>query len=82
MESSEALQKKWVKIYPSYIDKALKHSEGRKVSSAIAVENPTCRDIFIVCSEILKLNCSEQFVNILIIFRNITQKIGLKEVEL
>ena len=34
-------EKKWIKIYPIYIDKAVKVSEGRKVSLANAAENPT-----------------------------------------
>ena len=50
MESSENLEKKWIKIYPIYIDKALKYSEGRKVSLAHAAENPTAKDIYTVCS--------------------------------
>ena len=43
MENKDNLKKKWVKIYPSYIDKGLKVSEGRKVSNTIAVENPTAK---------------------------------------
>lgn len=57
MESSENLEKKWIKIYPIYIDKALKYSEGRKVSLAHAAENPTAKDIYTVCSQFLGLNC-------------------------
>ncbi len=62
MEQTEDIQKKWIKIYPSYLDKDLKNSEGRKVPADIAVSNPTTRDIFVVCSEVLKLNCKEEKV--------------------
>jgi signal recognition particle subunit SEC65 len=62
MEKTEDLKKKWIKFYPSYIDKGLKYGEGRKVSSAIAVENPTAREIFIICGEYMKLDCVEEYV--------------------
>ena len=66
MEKTEDKKKKWIKIYPSYIDKALKHSEGRKVAINYAVENPNIREIFGVCSTILSLECKEEIVFILI----------------
>ena len=62
MEQAEDVQKKWVKFYPSYIDKDLKCSEGRRIPSEIAVSNPTTKEIFAVCSEGLKLNCKEEKV--------------------
>ncbi len=62
MENTDSVQKKWVKIYPSYLDKSLKQSEGRKVPNDVAVENPTSREIFLVCGEILKLNSKEEKV--------------------
>ncbi len=62
MEQADELQKKWVKIYPSYLDKDLKCAEGRKISSEVAVSNPTTKEIFGACSEILKLNCKEEKV--------------------
>lgn len=64
MENENDLKKRWVKIYPQYIDKALKHSEGRKVSASIAVENPTTKGILGICSETLKLSCKEESVNL------------------
>lgn len=40
---------KWTCIYPSYLDSRLKVAQGRRVSKALAVENPTLQEI----SEIL-----------------------------
>ena len=65
METQEQLKKTWVKFYPSYIEKTLKHSEGRKINSEIAVENPTIKEIFAICAEQLKLDCKQELVNIL-----------------
>lgn len=56
MEQADTIQKQWVKIYPSYIDKALKHSEGRKISATLAVENPSIKEIFAICAEHLRLD--------------------------
>lgn len=55
MEQEEKLMKKWVKVYPIYIDKAIKLSEGRKVSQALGIENPTVNDINAVCTQFLNL---------------------------
>jgi signal recognition particle subunit SEC65 len=58
MESNASLTKNWIRIYPSYIDKELIHSEGRKVSLLYAVEKPTVPEIFIVCKELFGLDCA------------------------
>ena len=50
-------EKKYVKIYPIYIDKTMKYSEGRKIKIESCVENPRARDIYRVCEEILGLKC-------------------------
>ena len=50
-------EKKWVKVYPIYIDKNVKYSEGRKINAELCVENPLARDIFRVCHELLNLKC-------------------------
>ena len=50
-------EKKYVKIYPVYIDKTLKLSEGRKIKQDICTENPKAKDIYRVCNEILGLKC-------------------------
>ena len=52
-----AEEKKYVKVYPIYIDKALKYSEGRKINKELCVENPRAKDISKVCEEILGLKC-------------------------
>ena len=64
METTDGIQKNWVKIYPSYLDKNIKHSEGRKVPNDVAVENPTSREIFFDCGEILRLNAKEEKVKL------------------
>ncbi len=69
MESSKDIKKKWIKIYPSYIDKGLKCSEGRKVSASIAVDNPNIKEIFVVCAEILKLDAKGEIVYIFYIIK-------------
>jgi signal recognition particle subunit SEC65 len=56
MENNEALKKKYIKIYPSYIDKQLKHSEGRKIPLSVAVENPLTSEIHAVCVKIMGLD--------------------------
>ena len=50
-------EKKYVKVYPIYIDKNLKCSQGRKISSQSCTENPKVKDIEKVCKEILGLKC-------------------------
>lgn len=76
MENSDSLKKKWIKVYPNYIDKAIKHSEGRKVSNAFAVESPSAKEIFGVCAEILNLNSKlENVMMTNIKFSIITHKI-------
>jgi signal recognition particle subunit SEC65 len=64
MENNDAMVKKFVKIYPSYIDKELKHSEGRRIPMSIAVENPRSIEIYAVCSKILGLDAREENVKI------------------
>lgn len=59
----ENLKSQWVKVYPTYIDKTLPYSEGRKVASGLAIENPTAREIFITCGEYLKLDSVEEHVS-------------------
>ena len=54
----ESVEKTWVKVYPSYIDKELKHSEGRKVSAVYAVDKPTVQEIYIICKQLFGLDCS------------------------
>ncbi|CAL2029889.1 unnamed protein product [Caenorhabditis brenneri] len=45
--ASEALssQKRWVVIYPAYIDKKKTTKQGRRISKLLAVENPTSVEI-------------------------------------
>ena len=62
MEQIDTMKKQWVKVYPTYIDKALKHSEGRKIACDIAVENPTTKEIFAICAEELRLDCKQEIV--------------------
>lgn len=62
MENNEALKKNYIKIYPSYIDKQLKHIEGRKVPLTVAVENPLTTEIHAVCLKILGLESTAEKV--------------------
>ena len=57
MESESNTSKSWIKIYPSYIDKELKHSEGRKVSSELAIEKPNVIEIYSVLKNLLDMDC-------------------------
>jgi signal recognition particle subunit SEC65 len=65
MESEDnKATKTWIKIYPSYIDKELKHSAGRKVSLPYAVDKPLAQEIYVVCTNLLKLPCKLEYVHI------------------
>ena len=55
MESKENIEKKWVKVYPIYIDKEVKISEGRKVNLNNSTEEPTAKAIYQVVTEFLGL---------------------------
>ncbi len=50
-------EKKYVKVYPIYIDKGVKYSEGRKINSELCVEKPNALTIQRVCTELLGLKC-------------------------
>ena len=45
---NKTLTKDWTKIYPIYLDKAMKKSEGRKMSVNLCVENPTIKELYLV----------------------------------
>lgn len=36
-------------VYPAYLNKTLSLEGGRKVSKALAVDNPTAREIAVAC---------------------------------
>ena len=57
MESQDKIEKKWVKVYPIYIDKGVKIREGRKVSLLNSTEEPNAKAIYQVCKEFFGLNC-------------------------
>ena len=50
-------EKKYVKVYPIYIDKEVKYSEGRKINTELCIEKPDCMLIQRVCTELLGLKC-------------------------
>ena len=50
-------EKKYVKVYPIYIDKAVKYCQGRKINKELCIENPMAKDIYRVCNELLGLKC-------------------------
>lgn len=45
--------RRWVVIYPPYIDKLRKESEGRKIAKDKCVEKPTMKEVF-DCVQMLK----------------------------
>ena len=53
-------EKKYVKVYPIYIDKDLKYSKGRKINLELCVEKPNPMQIQRVCEELLGLKCKFQ----------------------
>ena len=54
-------EKKYVKVYPIYIDKKVKYSEGRKINAELCVENPNSLVIQRVCTELLGLKCKFEY---------------------
>ena len=54
-------EKKYVKVYPIYIDKEVKYSEGRKINTELCIEKPDCMLIQRVCTELLGLKCKFEF---------------------
>eukprot|EP00948_MAST-09A_sp_MAST-9A-sp1_P004274 g4274.t1 len=44
--------KDWHIIYPAYVDKELKRSQGRRVALTDACENPTIQDIYSLCAKL------------------------------
>lgn len=62
MESNDKMIKTWIKIYPIYIDKGMKRSEGRKVADEFSVENPSIKEIFAIVKSI-NLECFAENVN-------------------
>ena len=50
-------EKKYVKVYPIYIDKNVKYAEGRKINIESCVEKPNALQILRVCDKILELKC-------------------------
>ena len=55
-------QRNWIKIYPIYLDKNFKYSEGRKTGLLLSIDSPTLDEIFKVCSVNLKLSTKVEFV--------------------
>ncbi|KAL0312728.1 UNVERIFIED_CONTAM: Signal recognition particle protein [Sesamum radiatum] len=49
--------KKWVVIYPIYINSKKTLAEGRRINASKACENPTCAEIYDCCAH-LKLPCA------------------------
>eukprot|EP00033_Pygsuia_biforma_P001797 GCRY01002009.1.p1 GENE.GCRY01002009.1~~GCRY01002009.1.p1 ORF type:complete len:132 (+),score=10.39 GCRY01002009.1:248-643(+) len=44
--------KKWVVLYPNFINLKKKTSEGRRIPLSLSVENPTCNDIAEACASL------------------------------
>ena len=62
-------EKNWIRIYPIYIDKDVKLSEGRKVSINNSCEQPSSSDIYQAITNILNLPCKlEEEVKLYLIY--------------
>ena len=62
-------EKNWIRIYPIYIDKDVKLSEGRKVSINYSCEQPSSSDIHQALTNTLNLPCKlEEEVKFILIF--------------
>lgn len=46
------MEKKYIVIWPSYINSSLSRNEGRKVSKKVAVESPSVEEILRACKEL------------------------------
>lgn len=57
------INKDEIKIYPIYIDKNCKVSEGRRINLDMAIENVTSEEIYNVLTNILKFSCKPEYVN-------------------
>ena len=71
MESSRdySNEKNWIRIYPIYIDKDVKLSEGRKVSINNSCEQPSSSDIYQALTKTLNLPCKlEEEKNLYLIY--------------
>ena len=44
--------KSWIVMYPAYIDESLTLEEGRKVSKALALQNPTVIELKQACDRL------------------------------
>ena len=68
-------EKNWIRIYPIYIDKDVKLSEGRKVSINYSCEQPSSSDIYQALTETLNLPCKlEEEVKFIIYFNFFIEK--------
>ena len=61
MEKRE-IDKNIIKLYPIYLDKTCKVSEGRRVNNDLAIENVTSEEIYNVLTNILKFPCKAEYV--------------------
>ena len=50
-------EKKYVKVYPIYLNKDIKYENGRKINLELCVEKPDSMQIMKVCKELLGLTC-------------------------
>mmetsp|Transcript_11466 Transcript_11466/g.11792 ORF Transcript_11466/g.11792 Transcript_11466/m.11792 type:complete len:132 (+) Transcript_11466:16-411(+) len=51
----------YIKIYPNYIDKEVKVSEGRRVNMELAIPNVTAEEIFNAATRVLLFKCEPQY---------------------
>lgn len=52
IEEQQIIKKDWVRIYPCYLDKNLKTSEGRRINLELAIPNISIHEIAKVTSQL------------------------------
>lgn len=66
MDSDIKNIKKWVVIYPVYINSKKTIAEGRRINASKACENPSCAEIYDCCNH-LKLPCAIEVCSVMIL---------------
>lgn len=66
MDSDIKNIKKWVVIYPVYINSKKTIAEGRRINASKACENPTCVEIYDCCNH-LKVPCAIEVCFVMIL---------------
>lgn len=71
MDGSTLNIKKWIVIYPVYINSKKAIAEGRRIGADKACENPTCIEINDCCQH-LKIPCAIEVLLVANLFLDVT----------